>query len=292
MIGRHVSLVTRIAQRAEFNVLRVWCALHQIDIIVKSSAEGIDGGAYVKDVYSFSIHLRSQHNLIIQMGVKCPKKTYRWVHLGHVLNFYKQYHRSIIAHTLEKHPKKLPSDMWWVITYAVAPAVDDINITFAKLQSRSLFMAQQAKFVNALIGTLTAMFCIEVIDPNQSDDDDGEIEYMSIESMRIDVAGIKNHIRDQGLATGKFFDALNVTDQNAVIKEIVSYAIMLVTSLTGVKAEHDENNQPLDHDAPPVMPQQLVPPSSFKRCSTSTATVSRNSGCPTNSRRSKRITET
>jgi hypothetical protein len=33
---------------------------------------------------------------------------------------------------------------------------------------------------------------------------------------------------------------------------------MLVTGLTGVKAERDENNQPLDHDAPPVMLQQLV----------------------------------
>jgi hypothetical protein len=252
-------LVSSLASRGALSSMCcVWCTPHQIDIIVKSSTEGIDGDAYVKDVYSFSVHLWSQHNLIIQMGVKCPKKTNRWVHLGRVLNFYKEYRRSIIAHTLEKHPEKLPLDMWWVITYAVAPAVDEINITFAKLQSRSLLVAQQAKFVNALIGTLTAMFCIEVIDPDQSDDDDGEIKYISIESMWIDVAGIENHIRDQGLAAGKFFDALNATDQNAVIKEITSYAIMLVTGLTGVKAERDENNQPLDHDAPPIMPQQLV----------------------------------
>ncbi|CAK9866053.1 unnamed protein product [Sphagnum jensenii] len=76
--------------------------------------------------------------------------------------------------------------------------------------------------------------------------------------MRIDVTGIENHICDQGSAAGKFFDALNVADQNAVIKEIALYAIMLITGLTGVKAERDENNQPLDHDAPPVMLQQLV----------------------------------
>ncbi|CAM6078316.1 unnamed protein product [Sphagnum tenellum] len=88
----------------------------------------------------------------------------RWVHLGHILNFYEQYRRPIIAHTLEKHPEKLSSNMWWVITYAMAPAVDEINITFAKLQSWSLFVAHQAEFINALIGTLTAMFCIEVID--------------------------------------------------------------------------------------------------------------------------------
>jgi hypothetical protein len=74
------------------------------------------------------------------MGVKCLKKTNHWVHLGRVLNFYKQYCHLIIAHTREKHLEKLPSDMWWVITYAVAPAVDEINIMFAKLQSRSLLV--------------------------------------------------------------------------------------------------------------------------------------------------------
>ncbi len=65
MTGRHTGLIIRIARCAEFNVLHVWCVPHQINIIVKSSAEGINGGAYVKDVYSFSVHLRSQHNLII-----------------------------------------------------------------------------------------------------------------------------------------------------------------------------------------------------------------------------------
>jgi hypothetical protein len=142
MTGRHADVVTRIARCTEFNVLRMWCMPHQINIIVKSSAEGIDDGAYVKDVYSFFIHLQSHHNLIIQMGVKCPKKTNCWVHLGRVLNFYKQYRHLIIAHTLEKHPEKLSSDMWWVITYAVAPTVNEINITFAKLQSWSLLVAQ------------------------------------------------------------------------------------------------------------------------------------------------------
>jgi hypothetical protein len=56
MIGRHAALVTRITRCTKFNVLRVWCTPHHIDIIVKSSAEGINGGAYVKDVYSFSVH--------------------------------------------------------------------------------------------------------------------------------------------------------------------------------------------------------------------------------------------
>ena len=77
MTGPHSDLVPRIARCSKFNVLRVWCVQHQIDIIVKSAAESINGGAYIKEVYSLSIHLRSQNNLIIKMGIKCLKKTNR-----------------------------------------------------------------------------------------------------------------------------------------------------------------------------------------------------------------------
>ena len=90
MTGRHAD-VTRLANSAEFPVLRVWCAPHQLDIVVKSTSDGIDDGDYVKEVYSFSVHSRSQLNLMIkEMGVKCPKKTTRWVHLGRFLNFYQE----------------------------------------------------------------------------------------------------------------------------------------------------------------------------------------------------------
>ena len=45
------------------------------------------------------------------------------------------------------------------------------------------------------------------------------------------------------------------------------YAIMLVELFMSVKAERDENNLSLDHDAAPVMPQQLfrLRPSKFIR---------------------------
>ena len=87
MTGRHRDLVTRLVSAAEYNVLRVWCAPHQIDIISKHSADGIDGGAWIKFAYSYTVYLRPQNNLIIEMGVKCPKKTNRWVHLENVLKY-------------------------------------------------------------------------------------------------------------------------------------------------------------------------------------------------------------
>ena len=112
-----------------------------------------------------------QNNLIIKMGSKCSKNTSRWVHLGRFLNFYKKYRRLTIVHTEEKHTENLPSAEWWFITYAVATASEEINITFAKLQSQSLLVAQQQDFTNALIGTLTTRFRIKAVDPDEIDDE-------------------------------------------------------------------------------------------------------------------------
>jgi len=63
----------------------------------------------------------------------------------------------------------LPSDRWWVITYAIAPAIDEVNITFALLQNRSLFISQQAQYIEELQSKLTEMFNIETDDVGGED---------------------------------------------------------------------------------------------------------------------------
>jgi hypothetical protein len=99
MTGRHASVVTRLAACAANNVLRIWCTPHQINIVVKAAVEAIDNGVWVKQVYTFSVFLRAQDNLIIEMNVKCPKKTNRWAHLSRLLNFYISYRRPLLEYT-------------------------------------------------------------------------------------------------------------------------------------------------------------------------------------------------
>jgi hypothetical protein len=76
------------------------------------------------------------------MNVKCPKKTNRWVHLGHLLKFFQQYWRQLIAYTIEKCPANAPSFIWWVITYSITSAINAINVTLVVLQNRSLLLTQ------------------------------------------------------------------------------------------------------------------------------------------------------
>ena len=67
------------------------------------------------------------------------------------------------------------------------------------------------------------------------------------------VANIEHYIRDKGSAAGEYFNLLDIRDHKAISLEFAWYAVTLVTSLMGVKAERDKNNLPLENDAPPVM---------------------------------------
>jgi hypothetical protein len=212
MTGRHAGVVTRLVACADNNVLRIWCTPHQINIIVKAAIEAIDNGVWVKQVYTFSVFLRAQDNLIIEMNVKCPKKTNRWAHLGRVLNFYISYRRPLLEYTQNRQPELMPSDLWWIITYVVAPAIDSINITLVQLQARSLLIAQEETFVQNLIGTIIAMFDIEVDSANGEDAlDDGT--YVQQDSLRIPTVAIVNHVENQGSFSCDYYERLEEGDQ-------------------------------------------------------------------------------
>ncbi|CAM6071463.1 unnamed protein product [Sphagnum tenellum] len=140
MTGRHTGVVTCMITCVENPVLRIWCALHQIDLVVKSAIEELAGSKWIMFAWSFSIFLRAQANLITSMGIKCPKKTNGWTHLGPMLQFFKDHRRMIVVYDETHRPEQTPTSAWWVITFAVSPAINAINVTFVILQNRLLLI--------------------------------------------------------------------------------------------------------------------------------------------------------
>ncbi len=114
--------------------------------------------------------MHAQDNLIIAMNVKCPKKTNCWAHVGRLLNFYTSYRRPLLEYTKDNWPNLMSSDQWWIITYAVAPAIDSINVTLAQLQARSMLITQQETLVHNLLDTIIAMFDIKYGDVDGHED--------------------------------------------------------------------------------------------------------------------------
>jgi len=88
-------------------------------------------------------------------------------------------------------PKQTPTSAWWVITFTVSPAINTINVTFIILQNRSLLITQQEQHIHTLIGSMVAMFCVEIVQEN-----DNDAQYVSVGLMRMLVDAIVEHIRD------------------------------------------------------------------------------------------------
>ena len=82
MTGQTRSVVKLLEDQCTNPILQIRWVAHQLDLIVKKTTLYVDDGDFYKIAHLFSIHLRAQVNLIIELGSKCPKDTTRWVAFG------------------------------------------------------------------------------------------------------------------------------------------------------------------------------------------------------------------
>jgi hypothetical protein len=253
MTGRFNGVVTRLERASKYPLLRIWCAPHQIDLVIKNATALLQDGDWIDYVYKWCVHLRRQDKLVIDMnGVQCPKKTNRWAHLNRTLGFYITYRRKIVEHT-NAHPKfTSPTTTWWIITLALAPSVSVINNSVVKLQNQQLIIVQQKQIIDALKIDLLDMFKVVAKDNIQ------DADYYIDGDWGVARKNIVEFIYDQGSFSKQCFIDLNPDDQSDVVQQIARYAVNVIVGLDRVKAERDSDNIASEHEAPPVLPVELV----------------------------------
>jgi hypothetical protein len=57
--GRHGSLVALLEKEASNNIMCVWCAPHQMDIVIKKVMKAMMDGLFYKIAHDFPTHLRA-----------------------------------------------------------------------------------------------------------------------------------------------------------------------------------------------------------------------------------------
>ncbi|KAH9098083.1 hypothetical protein LEN26_016759 [Aphanomyces euteiches] len=246
-------------------VVRTWCIPHQMDIVVHGVTDNLDGGRWVKIIYALSVFLRAQHNLVTDMGVKCPKKTNRWMHLGNVIEFVLVHECRILTYIAGKDPNtaSLPnlSSTWWTLTHAIEPAILRVNATFVALQNRSLVISQQRAQLDKLVEWLLVLFHVNCVETDQSFNDMDPSNFCTQGGYWVEITAIVHHIENQGSRAQQHFNELaedgyydDGGSKAYVIAQVAQFAIILITRLLSLKAERDANNDAAETEAPPVMP--------------------------------------
>ena len=134
-------------------MMQIWCAPHQVDLLIKEAAHSMHEGLFYKTLHNFSVHLCHQPNLQLDMGSRCPKDTNRWAHLERILSWMLQHCCYLLVWIAEKNPASAPDKGWWVMAAAIQPLLELVNVTLVVLQSPNLILSQQKTEIKICLST-------------------------------------------------------------------------------------------------------------------------------------------
>jgi hypothetical protein len=212
----------------------IWCALHQIDLIVKDVSHSLDDGLFYKTAHDFSVHLRRQQNLQLEMGNTCPKDTNQWVHLERMLSWMLKHRRQLLIWIDEKKPAFAPDDSWWLTTAGVRPLFELVNVTLVILQSPNIILSQQTSEIENLVGHLVSTMNMELVGTNDAFEDMQASEFIVVDHWRVKIENVSRHLRSQGSWARNMFLVLDAANQMSILKEIAHFGLKLVQGISAI----------------------------------------------------------
>ena len=89
MTGPVKGVATRIEKEATHKIYRVWCSLHQLDLVMKYAYKDLQcsDAEFNKIMHVLTGYLRRQQTLINDMKSICPKATTCWTAMGGTCNW-------------------------------------------------------------------------------------------------------------------------------------------------------------------------------------------------------------
>jgi hypothetical protein len=256
MTGWYSGVVTQINKEPSFNLMRIWCAPHQVDLLVKEASHSMHEGTFYKTLHNFSVHLCEQPNLQLEMGSTCSKDTNQWAHLDHILSWMLHHCHCLLVWITEKNPGSAPDDRWWVMAPAVLSLLELVNVTLVILQSPNLILSQQKTEIENLSVHLMLSMDIELMESNTEFEDLLPLQYVTLEQNWFRIDNVEHHICSQSSWACDLLQGLN--DQACILKEVAFLGLKLMNRVMCVQAKHDHNNLATEDIALPVMTHELV----------------------------------
>ena len=265
MTGCHVGLVTQIERVSNKGFFRIWCAAHQLDLIVQDRFKSMFNDSFVHVIQGITGHLRRQKNLIQRMKSTCPRFIdSRWLSMGRLLSWLIIKRREVQAHFDERNPPCRPPDEWWIEVYALDKVVKTINITFKALQGKQLLLDQQKEFLEKLrselmrIGMVATSGSTVPLPPG----------VFQVGSFRMTFASAETFLLNIGVGyvvelVNRFKES-NESQYNALLERIVYLFLKLVQGIFTLSPKRNESNAAVSTCAPPALPLPLVEGGSFR----------------------------
>ncbi len=140
MTERLSGVVTQIQNVVKPNFMRVWCLLHQIDVIMQKVYKQA-GCNFYKTLTSIISFLRRQKNLVEEMQAICPNlSATRWASMSRVARFLVEKRSKIVTYFAETEPSdrfdQLPTPVFWILISVISEISAHVSECVESLQGR------------------------------------------------------------------------------------------------------------------------------------------------------------
>eukprot|EP00171_Calliarthron_tuberculosum_P016065 IDg16065t1 len=259
MTGRVQGFLTRIGAVAAPGMMRVWCGLHQLYIVLQSVYNKALDEEFLSTFISLIGHLRRQQNLIQEMLSTCPKfATTRWVSMHSCSRWLTKNVVRVCEHLKEKAPRCAPAMVWWTFLFAVHAFADEARRVFVKLQGHTTLLAEQRALLLGLVDT----HCRTTGMTGPHD----EVDTAAMDSTILEVHGgfalthsrCKLFIESQGIWVVDAIDELEAEDLQHVVASVARLFVEAASRITQIVAVRDASNLASTNELPPVLPHQII----------------------------------
>ena len=263
MTGHFQGVVTQMISQTNHKVYRVWCGLHQLDLVLKRAYKNVWDKEVINIMKKFIAHLRQQYTLITTMKATCPQLTTRWLVMGKVSAWFLAKYIPLMeyldtANLSQKPVEETPPSWWWIVIAGISALTDIINPVITQLQAPNLLVRTQATILVQLSVDICGLVGIE--GPFTSE----QIDQKALEGFQcvhgrwaIDYARIMEFLESTGMHFRHLLRSLSDELHQKVILAVGELAIGIVEGIVNIQAERDNNNN-ADEDVPVVLPHELV----------------------------------
>ncbi|GMF45740.1 unnamed protein product [Phytophthora fragariaefolia] len=262
MTGKVSGLVTRLQAVCTPGMLRIWCGLHQFDLVMQRVYSSAMDDMFYSTLTGLIGHLRRQPILIGMMQSTCHKvASTRWLSMGAVTKWLTKHHIRIRQHLVTKAPASAPTESWWCVLFIIHVIATEATDVFSALQGRDTLLEQQYEMLQDLVHLYCSMSGMVGLSGQPELETIVELEpaevcgtyALTVENASICMDGTSYWVCEAMAELGKY----NPREVERTARSTARVFAQAADGISLIVAERDESNEPLLSN-PKVLPYQLV----------------------------------
>ncbi|KAF4041411.1 hypothetical protein GN244_ATG06410 [Phytophthora infestans] len=262
MTGSSKGMATRFQKVCSSGFMRVWCGLHQLDLVLQKAFKAARMGQFHSSMTSTIAYLRRQAKLIRTMNSTAPLlQDKRWESMLKCCTWFKSNRIKIATHLAMENPACKPPDKWWLCLTLIHLLSKRAVITFRSLESYTALVSEQVEALKRLSRDLLSVFGGRaVLDADRVNLVQLESNHVFSDDRTILVNPntILDLLLDDGTFTIQILDSLGPDLAFELVKDFALVIANLVASVNIIEPERNNKNEALEGNTPPALPRDLI----------------------------------